>query len=218
MSLPQQAIEKLIREPSSPQGAYRQLLLIAGGLFIVMIVVYAGLAFGYQTYLRRSVAALKDKRDAVSASVPAEAQAETAAFYSQLVNLRTLLGAHSRVSPAFALVERSASPNAYFTRMNVNVATNEMTLTGAARTLKDIADQAALIERQPEVSRASFNNAGAGTSGIWQFTMTVFLKPDVLRSAAASGQVPIAPPVVTPTTTPSNASGQAPSTATTTSP
>ncbi len=197
MALPAQAIEKMIREPSRSQGAYRQLMLLGLGLFVLVVVIYAGIRFGYQAYLKSSVEKLTVQKDEMSAAVPAEAQAETAAFYSQLVNLRTLLGSHSRVSPAFALLERSISPDIYYTRMNVNVTTNEMALAGAAKSLSAIAAQAALLERQPEVSRVNFSNAGTQTGGTWQFSMTVFLNPNTLRPTTAA--VPVPPPISTTT-------------------
>lgn len=197
MALPPQAIEKLIREPSRSQGAYRELLLISGAVLSITIVIYIGLAFGYRAYLDSSLKNVEDQITKFSAGISLEDRAQIQGFYSQLVNLRTLLAGHTAASPVMALLERTVQPDVYYTKLTMNAVSNQAVLTGAAKSLDAIAAQAAAFRGQPEVDRVDFNNAGAQATGPWQFTMTIHLKPAVFH-----GAIVIAPAVpTTPTTT-----------------
>lgn len=204
MALPAQAIEKIVREPSDTQGAYKRLLLLTISIFIIVVIVYAGLAFGYKAYLASSVSKLEAQIAASANTVSAEDEASIGTFYSQLVNLRTVLGTHRSVSRIFALLERTVAPNVYYTKISLNTSTNELTLSGAARGLADIAAQAALFEKQSEVDHVNFSNGGVSTGQPWQFTMSVFLKSDVLKG----GMTSTAPAVIIPqaTSTPASTS------------
>lgn len=208
MALPPQAIEKLIREPSRTQGAYRELLLISGALFGLSVLIYLGLAFGYSAYLRSSLAAVDEQIRNFSAGISQEERAELQGFYSQLVNLRTLLAEHAVGSPVLSLLERTVQPDVYYTKLTLNVNNNQAVLTGASLSLENVAAQAAALKSQPEVERVDFNNAGAQEEGPWQFTITLYLRPDVFRSAvgdatggSAAPALPEAP-AAAPTTEP----------------
>lgn len=181
MPLPQQAVEKLANEPVATQGIYKELLVLATALLALMLVLYGGIAYGYQAYLKSSIANLDKSIAKFGESIPQAQQDETADFYSELVNLRELLRTHTTASPVFALLERTANPNIYFTKLNLNTTTNEVDLTGAAKNLTDAAALVAFLERQPEVARVNFTNAG-NQNGIWQFAMSVFLNPGLLHA------------------------------------
>jgi hypothetical protein len=194
MALPPQAIEKLIREPSHTQGAYRELLLISGAMLGLTIVIYIGLAFGYRAYLNSSLTAVEDKITKFSAGVSQEDRAKIQGFYSQLVNLRTLLAGHTAASPVMALLERTVQPDVYYTKLTMNSTNNQAVLTGAAKSLEAIAAQATAFQGQAEVDRVDFNNAGAQAVGPWQFTMTVYLKPAVFHGAViVAPTIPVTP-------------------------
>lgn len=204
MALPPQAIEKLIREPARTQGAYRELLLISGAVLGLTLIVYAGLAFGYRAYLNSSLNTVEAEIRQFSAGISQEDREQIQGFYSQLVNLRTLLAGHTVASPVMDLLERTVHPDVYYTKLTMNATNNQAVLTGAARSLEAIAAQAAAFQGQPEVDRVDFNNAGAQATGPWQFTMTVHLKPAIFHGVII--QAPIVPPatsdpIVVPTST-----------------
>ncbi|HLA40669.1 MAG: hypothetical protein A2855_00380 [Candidatus Liptonbacteria bacterium RIFCSPHIGHO2_01_FULL_57_28] len=200
MALPPQAIEKLIRDPSHTQGAYRGLLLVSGAILGLVVVIYVGLAFGYKAYLESSLKDVESQIAKFSASVSQEDRAQIQGFYSQLVNLRTLLANHTVASPVLALLERTVQPDVYYTKLTMNANNNQAILTGTARSLEAIAAQAAAFKDQPEVDRIDFNNAGAQTgNNTWQFAMTVHLKPEIFRGVitAPPQSAPIVPPATT---------------------
>ena len=192
MALPPQAIEKLIREPGRTQGAYRELLLFSGAIFALTVVVSAGLSFGYTPYLEGQLASVEKQIQNFDPGVSQEDRTQIQGFYSQLVNLRTLLSNHTAASPVLAMLERTVQPDVYYTKFTMNVATNQAVVNGAAKSLDSAAAQAKVLEGQPEVDHLDFNNAGSQSGGPWQFTMTIYLKPAVFRGLIAAPQ-PAAP-------------------------
>jgi hypothetical protein len=183
MALPSQATEKLMQAPSGTQGIFKQFVLFAVAIFVLMLVLYGGIEFGYKSYLNRAIATKKAQIDSFSAQVPVDDQARVANFYSQLQNLQQLLGAHTTVSPVLSLLENTTLPNIYYIKLSVNATANEADVTGAARNLGDIAQQAASLEADSSVvDHVNFANAGSSQGGLWQFTMNIFLKPGVLHN------------------------------------
>jgi hypothetical protein len=201
MALPPQAAEKLMQAPTATQGVFKQLILLAAALFVLMVVLYVGIAFGYKAYLTKSISDTKVKIDNFSAQIPKDDQLRVANFYSQLQNLQQLLAAHTTVSPVLNLLESTTQPNIYYTKLSVNATANEADLIGAAKSLADIAQQAALAEAATGVDHISFSNAGSAQGGVWQFTMNVFFLPGVLHNGnPAGGQQQLPPPSFTATT------------------
>ncbi|MEK7608833.1 MAG: hypothetical protein AAB495_04610 [Patescibacteria group bacterium] len=191
MALPSQAIEKLVRDPGQSPGGYRQLLLLSGTLFFLALVVYLGLKFGYKPYLDSSVSKLDAQIQKFGQEISKEEQDRITAFYSQLVNLRSLLSSRVAATPAFEVLEHNALPGVYFTKASLNALTGEFALTGIAKTIEEVSRQTGVFERDPNVARVNFSNVSS-VSGVegWQFTMSIFLKPDTLRpSSVSSGAV-----------------------------
>src|SRR3989344_2398543 len=153
MALPPQAIEKLIRDPAETPGAYRQFLMLGGTLFFLMLILYFGLVYGYEPYLSSYVVKVEEEIEKFAAEIPVEEQQKIILFYSELVNLRTLLGSRVFASPALALLERNTLPAVYYSKASLNAVTNEVSLTGVAQTLEDASREAAAFEREPSVER-----------------------------------------------------------------
>jgi hypothetical protein len=189
MALPQQAVEKMAQEPVATQGAYKELLVLATALLILMLVLYFGIAFGYKAYLKNSISGLDKNIAKFGESIPQSQQDQTAQFYSALVNLRELLKTHTTASPVLAVLEATINPNIYLTKLTLNTTTNEADLTGAAKNLSDAAALVATLEKQPQVTRVNFTNAG-NQNGIWQFTMSVFMDPNVLHANGSTAPNP----------------------------
>ena len=189
-----------MQTPTATQGAFKQFILLAAALLGLMIVLYVGINFGYKAYLNNSIATTKTKIDAFSAQISQTDQDRVANFYSQLQNLQQLLGSHTTASPVLSLLERTSTPNVYYTKLSVNSNVNEADVNGAARSLEDIAQQASVLESQSGVvDHVNFSNAGTVQGGVWQFTMNIFLVPGVLHNGNPSPiQQTTQPPVTTP--------------------
>lgn len=177
MALPTQEIERLTRGSTAEQGTYKQLLLLSGTLLAISLILYGGLSFGYEPYLEGQVSSLDAKIQDFSRQIPIEDQAKLTSFYSQLANLKTLIGKHASNSKVFDWLEGNTQGNVYFTKLTFNASTYQLTLIGNSRTPDDAAEQAAIIEDQPEVLRLNFNNLAPAATGGWQFNISIFLDP-----------------------------------------
>lgn len=176
MPFPQPAVEQLSqRAPRSPAW-FGQLMMFSGTLFVIAAALYIGITFGYKPYLNSRVESLNERIAEFAQQVPADEQAKIASFYSQLVNLRTLLGKHVSSSSFFSWLERSTVPNVQITKASLTLNNRQVAITGLGRSVQDIAAQLAVLQADPGVERVDFKNV-TNVSGLWQFDMTVSFKP-----------------------------------------
>ena len=187
MALPPQAVERLVREPVRTQGAYRQLVMLSGTLFFITLIIYLGLQFGYRPYLESSVLNLDSQIREFSAEIPLEEQQEIKHFYSALVNLKTLLGNRSFVSPGLRVLDEGTISSVYYTRASLNTTNNTLALTGIAETENDIARQLGIFEEDTRVATVKFENAAALSTGGVQFSATLTLTEETLHQTSPSG-------------------------------
>lgn len=201
MALPTQELEKITRGSTAAQGTYKQLLLLSGSLFTISLIIYFGLSLGYEPYLQGQIAGLDTQIQDFAKQIPAADQAKLVSFYSQLVNLKTLLNRHPSTLNLFTWLEKNTQANTYFTKFAFNAATYQVSLIGIAKTTDDVSMQAAIFESQPEILRMNFNNLAAAPTGGWQFNFTIYMDPKALGVVGAT--VPVVPsaPAVTPTST-----------------
>lgn len=201
MALPTQEIERLTRGSSAEQGPYKQLLLLAGSLFAISLILYLGLAYGYEPYLNAQKENLDGQIQEFSKQIPQEDQAKLIAFYSQLANIKTLLAKHSLPSTVFGWLERNTQTRTHFTKLTFNASTNQITILGNSATPGDVAEQTAIFESQPEVLRLNLNNLSSAPGGGWQFGMNLFLDPKpFLASTLKTSPAPVPGPASTSTT------------------
>lgn len=180
MAMPTQEIEKIVRGPAAAQGSYKQLMVLSGSLLAISLVFYFGLTLGYEPYLKGQVTALDSQIQDFAKQTPVAQQAQLISFYSQLVNLKTLLDRHPSTLNLFNWLEKNTQANTYFTKFSFNGTTYQVSLSGVSKTSDDVAMQAAILEAQPEVLRMNLNNLSPAESGGWQFNMTVFISPKAL--------------------------------------
>lgn len=185
MALPQQAIDRLVRTSEKTQGAYGDLLLLAGTLFAISIFIWVGLVYGYKPYLETQVTKLNAQIQTFTQQIPVAEQESLIRFYSQLTNLKTILGAHIAPSLFFNWFQGVAQPNVYYSKMTLNVDARQLTLTGVSKTVEDAAEQLALFQNDPNIASVSFNNIGSGGNGFWQFVVNLTLNPSLLSGDAA---------------------------------
>lgn len=176
MALPAQAIEKLSHSPERTTGVYSQLLMLSLSLLILAVFLFLGLKYGYEPYLNSRITKLDAEIERFGQEIPADKQAEMATFYSQIVNLRTVLGNHTVITPLWSWLEKNTLQNVYFSKVTVNIASDQATVQGGARSNADIMSQFAVIENSPEVESLVFGNVNNTPQG-WQFNATIFFKP-----------------------------------------
>lgn len=181
MALPQQAVERLTRAPSpETQGAYQNLLFFSAAIFILMLVLYLGLDFGYRPFLNNQVSDLEAQIQQFTQEISLEEQEQLVRFYSQIANIQALLGNHVVATPALDLLADTVQLEVVYTDAQLNTANGELRLSGTAPSLQDVSEQVALLESDPAVNRVSFNEVIAADQAM-QFSMTVFLSSNFVH-------------------------------------
>ncbi len=147
------------------------------------LLVYFGLAFGYEPYLDAQVLSLNKQMDALAKSIPASDQAQVATFYSEMANVNTAVGNHVVFSRFLSWLEKNTEANVYYVNLAF-VAGNQITLTGAAKSEADVNQQAAIFEAAPEVDKVSISSVVLSpTTGLWNFSASLTMKTaSILRA------------------------------------
>jgi hypothetical protein len=120
---------------------------------------YAGLIFGYRPYLNSRIEAVQAQIDDLATSVSAEEQADLLRFYSQIVNLKTLLDSHVTFSKFFPFLERRTNNRVSFDVMFVNSATRELVLEGVAENFSILSEELQSLHQAPEIADYTLNQS-----------------------------------------------------------
>ncbi len=172
---------RLEKEGLETRGAWRLLIFMAF-VFLVFLVAYFGLIFGYQNYVEAQIAKFESELTDLAAQVPEVEQEEFIKFEFQLINLKKLLDNHVAASKILPLIEGATGAKVYYTKMGVNVREGRVNLAAVADSYETLASQLEAFSRMTEVSRFQMSNASTGADGKVQFDILLFLKPEVFKS------------------------------------
>jgi hypothetical protein len=185
MPLPEKVIEQLGRETTETQGWAVGVLFFSGGILFLSLVIYLGLAFGYQPYLQSQLSSTKDQVSALQNSISTSDQTQLIDFYSQIANLQALLQNHALTSQLLTWLEKNTEVNVYYTSMNLTTG-GHVLLQGIGASEADINQQLAIFENSPEVSSVAISTVDApqlGSTG-WGFNVLLVMNPSVFTSSS----------------------------------
>ncbi len=188
MALPEQVIDKLSREQVDTPGWSSRLLMFSGTVFFISIAVYAGIVFGYKPYLENQIASLDNQIKTYGQQIPPEEQTKLISFYSQIANLRNILGSHIVSSQIFDWLEKNTIPAIYYSKLDLLSPSNQLNLAGYSKSMDDFSKQAILFQNNPLVERIAINSVTAAPGDLWQFDITLFLADNALSQATVQNQ------------------------------
>ena len=137
MALPQQVIESLSREPAETPGWSFGLLMLSGGIFLLALLIYFGLTFGYEPYINTQISQLNLKLSTLSKSISADDQAKFSVFYSEITNIKTTLQSHVSFSRFLLWLSKNTEANVYYSHLSFSSG-NQVLLTGLAPSEADV--------------------------------------------------------------------------------
>jgi hypothetical protein len=194
MALPQQVVEQLNQGSERTPGWSSGIILFAGSILFIVVFIYAGLKFGYEKYLNNQNDALTAQAQTVGKQVSPADETNLVRFYSQVINLESLVKNHVYFSQFLTWIEQNTEANVYYGNISF-AAGNQITLSAFAKTSADVSQQFSIFESSPEVSMASLSNVNfSPTANEWAFNVVLNMKPDVLlwnpTLAASASTVP----------------------------
>ena len=210
MALPQQVVEQLSREeaPRTPGWSFG-VMLFSGSILLIVLVIYAGLRFGYEPYLTGQMNALQSKVNNLGQSISPAEEANLVTFYSEIGNLESLVKNHVIFSNFLTWIEQNTEANVYYNTMSFS-SEDQVTLNGYAKTAGDIPEQIAVFESSPDVASVVLSNVSySAASNNWVFNVVLTMNPDLFQWAASS-TAPTANNSIAPSSNPTSTSASAP--------
>lgn len=120
-------------------------------ILAALILGYVGLDFGYKAFLNNSINELDMEIEELAGRFELEESRDLVAFYSQMVNLRALLGAHIFGSKVFPLLEASTNSRVAYSTVDVSTQENRIVIDGIAESFETLVQQLLFWQRSPSV-------------------------------------------------------------------
>lgn len=170
------------REKSQPQSGFLwNLLRILFLVFAALVLGFGGLRFGYTPFLKNQIEKRQVEIDALATRIPKTDQERFLSFYFQLLDLKTLLSSHVVASKTFPFLEENTNRNVFYKSATLNVPERSVALDGVALSQGALTEQLEAFRQAPEVARFTLGKASAEKNGRVQFSMVLYLAPQLLK-------------------------------------
>jgi len=175
------ALEEELKKPESlPIGWPWRLLLFMLIVFATTAAVYLGMVVGYKPYLNSKITTLDQEINQLGQTIDPEQQKNLISFYSQLVNINSLLQSHTKSSKFFDFLEKNTSSKIYYKAVDMSLEEKKVKIEGEASSYTALAEQVELFRRSPEVEKISLESSLAGDSGV-SFALNLILKEGMFK-------------------------------------
>jgi len=171
-----QVVEPLSKKKSS--GWMTNLITIAIIVFVVIFGLYFVANF-YDNYIRKSIADINTKIKDLAKEISVEDRNEVLTFYSQLVNLKTLLANHVYPSNIFSRLELITHPQVTFTTFSYENKTSIIKLEGYARDLNILAQQLLAFQKTTDFTKITVSDIKSTTDRV-QFGVEINFRPNFI--------------------------------------
>lgn len=165
-------------EESPTVGVPWHLMIFTFILFLLSIILFAGLRFGYAGYLDNQIAEVDNKMEELNSQVTKGEQEDLLDFYSQLLNLKKILKERGFSQNIFSFLEDNTHSLVYFTGVKYSDAGPSLELTGQANSPKTVVEQTALFEKLSEVRKVSLKKLSVNESeNVANFKINIIFDP-----------------------------------------
>jgi hypothetical protein len=151
-------------------------------VLLTAVMVWAGLAFGYRTYLENRIAAVDASIQQLSESVPQDQQQNLITFYSQLANLQNVLVAHTGTARLLPLLQQNTNRLVSYRSIDLRVGERRIVLDGVAQSYQVLAQQLEALNRMP-IAESVIVNESRAEEGRVVFRLTVTLTERAFQSS-----------------------------------
>lgn len=186
MALSPSPIDQLRRSTTRTPGWSSRLLMFSGTVLFVMVLTFFGLQFGYKPYLQAQIDQYQKEVEDFDRKIPATTQNQIVLFYSQLANIKTLLGNHTLTSRLFEFFEAKTVPTVSYEKLSLNVQTREVELTGRAGSFQDFGVQLGVFQDEPRVQKVVVKSLAASTAGGWSFNVVLTVDQTMFKQTSVT--------------------------------
>ncbi len=153
MSQYDQKTEDLLAPEETALGWPWKIFLVTATACGIVVAGYIGLVFGYQPYLEGKIVEVMKKIDDLAKSLPVEQQEKFLKFYSQVVNVKALLGTHIELTKLFEFLEKNTNKRVVYEDIRFDARRRELVLEGVADSYQTLAQQLQAFELASEIER-----------------------------------------------------------------
>jgi hypothetical protein len=172
------ALNRMPKESLPTSGGPWKLLYFMGMVFLVFLLTYIGLAFGYSNFLKARIATTTKNIEALVAEDPtAGKQEEFLAFQAQLINLKGVLDKHGSTTKVLKLLEAHTNSRIQYTGLNFSFADKKVEVQGIAPSFEILAEQLQAYATTKEIVRQELGNSRVKEGGAVNFTVVLYLSP-----------------------------------------
>ena len=162
------------RDLSSGGGSPWRLLIASAVVFALVLVIYAGMALGYEPYINGQIANQDAQLKQVENEVSQGSQSADLILFSQLYNIGQLNKKHIIASKLFSELEKNTLPSVRITNVQFSVISGALLLSGVAPSWQIMVQQGSAWEQDPAVANFMINSFKSGSgSGAGVFSATV---------------------------------------------
>lgn len=180
--MPQQFLQNPMNQferESLPVGWPWRFFMVSFVIFLVSILSYLGLAFGYNPYLNSEIAKKDGEINQLSGAVSKENQDKFIQIYSQMINIKSLLDSHIFSSNVLSLLEQRTHPKVYFTGVNLKSPERELELDGIAASFSVLAEQLEIFAQTKDIEKYTLGQSQLN-GDVVQFRITLKLNKSTL--------------------------------------
>ncbi|KKU91674.1 MAG: hypothetical protein UY23_C0001G0280 [Candidatus Jorgensenbacteria bacterium GW2011_GWA1_48_11] len=180
----QAKLEEQFTTAAIPVGLPWRLLVFTIIIFAFSIVIYFGLRFGYENYLTQQGDNLDKQIDQLTSQVNQTDQQNFINFYSQLINLRTVLGNHGFSSNVFGFLEKNTIGSIYYTEADFSREGNDLNLAGEAASVDALVQQMNIFDKSPALASVNLNQLNFESRGTVGFSVHLVFNEDFTSKPA----------------------------------
>ena len=176
---PKSLNEQFVAETSAVGLPWR-LMVFSGALFGLSVLIYFGMNIGYESYLNSRSASMDTQLEELSNSISQKEQQKFVGFYSQIANLKTILGQHIFSANIFSFLEKNPLPQTFYTETNFNSISFSLELKGRVPSLQTLAQQMAQFEKATEIHSVMLKSTNFNPGGLVDFVISLNFQPEFL--------------------------------------
>lgn len=177
----QELAEKINREPQVGGGLPAKLLMFSVSIFVIILVIYLGMIFGYEPYLNARLNKIDNQVKITESQISPSDKTLLVNYASQITNIKAILDNHIISSNLLNFLNKNTDANVYFSRLNLTVFNNQVQLSGLAKSMDDLVGQLAAWQNSPAVAQVNFSRISAIPQGL-SFGATLIFQPNFFIS------------------------------------
>ena len=163
-----------------PSGVPQRLLIFSAFVFLLVLLSYFGLAFGYNPFLQKAIGEGNAKLDELGRRISADDQRELTKLYSQISNIGKLLSSHVLGSRVLTFLETTTVPQVTYFGADLSAPDRRLTLDGAAASYDELVRQLKAYGGAREVERMSLESSEA-VGSVVRFKVSLVMQPEVFQ-------------------------------------